>query len=124
MAYKTILTVATDARLVGGIVSHAAAVARANDAHLDVLCLGVDRTQTGYYYAGANAMVLQETLDRAARAIDQDMTVFDHRLDLTARQIRKTCGDQLIQALASLLDRKLMVIVHDFACPSNGERSA
>ena len=65
MAYKTILTVATDTRLVESAVMHAAAVAQANDAHLDVLCLGVDRTQTGYYYAGANAMVLQETLDRA-----------------------------------------------------------
>ncbi len=29
------------------------------------LCLGVDRTQTGYYYAGANAMILQETITRA-----------------------------------------------------------
>jgi nucleotide-binding universal stress UspA family protein len=40
-------------------------MARREDAHLDVLCMGVDRTQTGYYYAGATAFVQQETLDRA-----------------------------------------------------------
>ncbi|EIE53114.1 universal stress protein [Salipiger aestuarii] len=65
MGYKTILTVVTDQSLAQSTIGHAAAVARDCDAHLDVLCFGVDRTQTGYYYAGANAMVLQETLSRA-----------------------------------------------------------
>ncbi|WP_136443087.1 universal stress protein [Pacificoceanicola onchidii] len=65
MSYKTILTVVTDPDLAESIVSHAAAVAQGAHAHLDVVCFGVDRTQTGYYYAGANAMVLQETLNRA-----------------------------------------------------------
>ncbi|WGW03860.1 universal stress protein [Tropicibacter oceani] len=67
MSYKSILTVVTDPGLAESTVSHAAAVAIGADAHLDVLCLGVDRTQTGYYYAGANAMVLQETLTRATK---------------------------------------------------------
>ena len=65
MSYKTILTVCTDADLIKSTLDHAAVIAGGHDAHLDVLCLGVDRTQTGYYYAGANAMVLQETLARA-----------------------------------------------------------
>ncbi|WP_425099760.1 universal stress protein [Tropicibacter sp. S64] len=65
MSYKTILTVVTDPDLARSTVAHAAAVAGGADAHLDILCFGVDRTQTGYYYAGANAMVLQETLSRA-----------------------------------------------------------
>ncbi|APX23511.1 MULTISPECIES: universal stress protein [Salipiger] len=65
MGYKTILTVVTDDALAQSTVEHAAAVAAGWDAHLDVLCFGVDRTQTGYYYAGANAMVLQETITRA-----------------------------------------------------------
>ena len=79
MAYKTILTVVTDPELAQSTLSHAAAVARTHDAHLDVLCLGVDRTQTGYYYAGANAMVLQETLNRAteeARAMAETVRGF------------------------------------------------
>ncbi len=66
MSYKTILTVVTDPSLARSTIEHAAAVAMDCDAHLDVLCFGVDRTQTGYYYAGANAMVLQQTLSQAA----------------------------------------------------------
>jgi hypothetical protein len=65
MAFKTVLTVVTDMDLCKSTLTHAAALAKGFDAHLDALCFGVDRTQTGYYYAGANAMVLQETLSRA-----------------------------------------------------------
>lgn len=66
MSYKSVLSVVTDPELLGSTIAHAASLAEAYDAHLDVMCLGVDRTQTGYYYAGANAMVLQETLSRAS----------------------------------------------------------
>ena len=65
MGYKTILTVVSDEALAQSTVDHAAALAAGWDAHLDALCFGVDRTQTGYYYAGANAMILQETITRA-----------------------------------------------------------
>jgi nucleotide-binding universal stress UspA family protein len=74
MAFKTVMTVATDNAFAGSLIDHAEIVTEAFDAHLDVLCLGVDRTQTGYYYAGANAMVLQETLERAtddAKALEE-----------------------------------------------------
>lgn len=65
MNFKSILTVVTDSDLLPSTISHAASLAEAYNAHLGALCFGVDRTQTGYYYAGANAMVLQETLERA-----------------------------------------------------------
>lgn len=65
MAYKSLLTVLTDTRLADAPLSQLIALAEALDAHAEALCLGVDRTQTGYYYAGANAMILQETLTRA-----------------------------------------------------------
>ncbi|MGP6088215.1 universal stress protein [Antarctobacter jejuensis] len=65
MQFKSILTVVTDHDLLASTLDHAAAVAQGCGAHLDAICFGVDRTQTGYYYAGANAMVLQETLTRA-----------------------------------------------------------
>ncbi|MBS0125293.1 universal stress protein [Thetidibacter halocola] len=74
--YKTLLSVVTDSALAQSTVERAAALAEGFDAHLDVLSFGVDRTQTGYYYAGANAMVLQETLSRAtaeAAALAQDV---------------------------------------------------
>ena len=70
MEFKTLLTVVTDRDLLAETVDAASALAAGFDAHLDVLCLGVDRTQTGYYYAGANAMVLQETLSRASAEAD------------------------------------------------------
>ncbi len=65
MTYNSLFTVLTDPALVDETLTHATAMAEANDAHLDVLCLGVDRSQTGYYYAGASAVVLQETITRA-----------------------------------------------------------
>lgn len=67
MGYKSILTVITREGAVHGSLDAAIAVARREDAHLDILCLGIDRTQTGYYYAGASAVILQETLDRATK---------------------------------------------------------
>jgi len=67
MSYKSILTIVTDPAAAGSQLETAIAVARRQDAHLDVLCLGVDRTQTGYYYAGATAFVQQEVLDRAQK---------------------------------------------------------
>lgn len=65
MAYKTLFSVLTDPAFAENVLSHGIAIADVADAHYEVLCLGVDRSQTGYYYAGANAMVLQETINRA-----------------------------------------------------------
>ena len=39
--------------------------ALAQDAHLDVLVLGVDRTQVGYSYIGGGAVLMQVAMDRA-----------------------------------------------------------
>lgn len=64
MAFKTILTVLTSDRQMPQLDA-AVTLARAEDAHLDVFCLGVDHTQTGYYYAGASAYVFQESIDRS-----------------------------------------------------------
>lgn len=65
MAYKTLFSVITDTALAGPVLDQAIAMATAWDAHLDVLCMGLDRTQAGFYYAGANALILQETITRA-----------------------------------------------------------
>ncbi|AGT08216.1 universal stress protein [Paracoccus aminophilus] len=67
MGYKSILTVLTNP---GQKAQFDAAVnlARREDAHLDVFCLGVDHTQSGFYYAGASAYVFQEAIDRAMAA--------------------------------------------------------
>ena len=67
MAYKTILTVLTATGQTAQLEA-AVLLARREDAHLDVLCLGVDRSQTGFYYAGASGYVVQEAIDRAMEA--------------------------------------------------------
>lgn len=71
VAYKTIFSVLTDINLVDDTVTQGIALAQSQDAHYDVLCLGVDRSQTGYYYAGANAMILQETITLAHAESDE-----------------------------------------------------
>lgn len=65
MSYKSILTVLTDPRDVTAVLEAAVPVAAEWGAHLEVLCLGVDRTQTGYYFAGATALMHDETIAQA-----------------------------------------------------------
>lgn len=65
MAFKSILTILTDPAAAASQLEGAVALARREDAHLDVLCIGVDRTQTGYYYAGATAILTQEAYNQA-----------------------------------------------------------
>lgn len=74
MAYKSIFTVATNARQIPLAISSAARIAEANDGHLDILALGVDRTQVGYSYVGSGAVMMQVSLERAeaeARALEK-----------------------------------------------------
>ncbi|SLN47817.1 Universal stress protein family protein [Aquimixticola soesokkakensis] len=71
MAYKTLTTIICDPEQDQHALGAAIALARRFEAHLDVLCLGIDRTQPGTFYAGANAMILQNTLQQArAEALD------------------------------------------------------
>jgi nucleotide-binding universal stress UspA family protein len=73
MAYKSLLTVATDPDRVAATIAAAGEIAIAQDGHLDVLALGIDRTQVGYSYVGSGAVLLQVALERAeaeARAVE------------------------------------------------------
>ena len=81
MSFKTILAVVTDQAQLTETVSQATAMASALDAHLDMVCIGVDRTQTGYYYAGMNAAVLQETLQHAREEASEMATAAKKELD-------------------------------------------
>lgn len=86
MGYKSILTVITTPQFPAAQMDAAVALARREDAHLDVLCLGIDRTQVGYYYAGATAVIQQETFDAARdQARDAETAV---RMRLSAEDIR------------------------------------
>ncbi|HDR27150.1 universal stress protein [Rhodovulum sp.] len=80
MGYKTILTIITDTDIAHSALEPAITLANREDAHLDILCLGVDRTQTGYYYAGTNAFIQQETLYKAQEDSAAIETAVNNRL--------------------------------------------
>jgi len=65
MAYKSILGVAMGGTAKNAALEGAVAIAEAQDAHLEVLAMGIDTSAPGYYYAGANAMIEQQALERA-----------------------------------------------------------
>ena len=67
MAYTSLITVVSDLAMVEKTLAAAVALARREDAHLEVLCLGIDQTQTGYYYPGMVGLVIQDDIDRAER---------------------------------------------------------
>ncbi|WP_313137319.1 universal stress protein [Paracoccus jeotgali] len=79
MGYKTILTVITSEGQQNQLAA-AIEMARREDAHLEVFCLGVDHSQTGYYYAGASAYVFQENIDKAMASAESLETMIRKRL--------------------------------------------
>ncbi|MGP9803704.1 universal stress protein [Paracoccus sp. NSM] len=64
MAYKTILTILTDPAQTPQLDA-AAQLAVREDAHLEVLCLGIDLSQPGYFFPGGTAYMLQDAIDSA-----------------------------------------------------------
>lgn len=78
MAYKTIFTTMTsfDPETLG----FAAACATAQDAHLDVMCVGLDRMQTNYYEVGSNAMIVQAALEEAEHKVSDISASVSERL--------------------------------------------
>lgn len=65
MSFKSLLTFVTDAELSAAPLDYAQTIAAKLGAHLDVDCLGIDATQAGYYYGGANAVIQQDSIHHA-----------------------------------------------------------
>ena len=82
MAYRTLLTIATQGTIGLGSAPLDAAVtlARSHSAHLETLALGIDQTQVGYFYAGASAIIYQETIERAQAEAEQVEAALRNRL--------------------------------------------
>ena len=99
MAYKSLLTVITDTGIAKPALERAVAIAHAEDAHLDVLCIGVDRTQTGYYYAGASAVFQQEVIEKAK---EEAVTAENYANDHLANEGIKFSVDKAVAQLAGL----------------------
>jgi hypothetical protein len=85
MPYTCMFTVLTDDAFVEEALDHATALAQSSvqgrDAHLEVLCLGVDRSQTGYYYAGASPALLEQTIASAKADAEAIEAKVRERLD-------------------------------------------
>lgn len=65
MAYKSILTVLTNPAEAELAIQSAARIARAQDAHLDIIAMGVDRVQMGYSYIGTGVVLTQVDIERS-----------------------------------------------------------
>lgn len=73
MTCRSLLTILTEAATAQPVLEAAAEFAARTDAHLDVLSLGLDRTQIGYSYIGGAAMLAEISMERAeaeAAALD------------------------------------------------------
>ena len=65
MAFKTIFTALSDFDRSSPALSMATALTDAQDGHLEVMCLGLDRIQTTFYEIGSNAMIMQAAIEEA-----------------------------------------------------------
>lgn len=86
MAYKSLITIVTDAEADQGAMDAARIVTQANGGHLDLFCMGLDRTQPGFFYAGTNAMIVQSNMDQArddAAALEAKVTTQFQGADIT-----------------------------------------
>lgn len=85
MSYKSITTFAASEIGLRETIEAAIGFAQAQDAHLDVCCMGVDNTQAAGFYAGAPAVIYQEALDIAretAEALESRARAILERHDL------------------------------------------
>lgn len=95
MSYKSLLCIMRAGGGDGAHLRYAIALARAFEAHLDILCLGIDRVQVGYYYAGATALVQENSL---AQAEEEARKLYDEtRETLRSSDIRWGAEAMVVQ---------------------------
>jgi nucleotide-binding universal stress UspA family protein len=105
MAYKSLLTILSSERCGERRVAAAVDLARQMDAHLDVLCLGIDAVQVGYYFAGADAVVQQTSIEQAR--LNAEATVEHAKKLLAGTDVRHSVHGMVAQfgALGDLVAR-------------------
>ncbi|MGB0960373.1 MAG: universal stress protein [Halocynthiibacter sp.] len=111
MSYKSIVTFIVDESHISTTLAYAIETARQSDAHLDVFCLGVDRTQTGYYYGGINAIVAQEALEHTQakagaleKTAEAQLTASGVRFRLESAATQLTALSGIVSAHARFAD--------------------
>lgn len=71
MAYKSILTIATDSDGLDPVLAAASALAQAQDGHLTVLVASIDAVPLAYYGYGGSFAAVQMTMDQARDAAQE-----------------------------------------------------
>jgi len=88
------MTVIPDADLDKSALSAAIEISRQADAHLDVLAMGIDRTPTAHLYAGANALIQQDSRNDAVRSAATISEIINVRLQ--AEDIRWAADEGVV----------------------------
>lgn len=83
MAYKTIFTPLTEWHGTPSALAFAEALADAQDAHLEVMCLGIDRTPNTFVEIGSNAVVLHAAIEEAHAEAARLLAAVRAHLDLS-----------------------------------------
>ncbi|MFY0633941.1 MAG: universal stress protein [Vannielia sp.] len=90
-------------------LAHAERLADRFDAHLDVVGIGCDHTQVAYYYAGATALVQQETHDEARRLAEQIEASARARLSSSALRWSVESAVGQMAGLAALISARARI---------------
>lgn len=65
MRFATVLTVVNSSQDIELMLKTALPFARSHGSHLEVICVGIDATQPGYYFAGATSLVYEDGRQQA-----------------------------------------------------------
>ncbi len=80
MSFSSIATVLHNRNTGTDTLEFAISAARMWDAHLHVLCAGVDSTDPGFYYAGTQAIAVQQNLEDAEASAHELKDIVETRL--------------------------------------------
>lgn len=70
MAFSTLITHLADPKFEPAFLKSLAAMCESYDAHLDVICHGIDRMTPGFHYGGIDPMMMQRTMQAAVEEAD------------------------------------------------------
>lgn len=131
MAYKSLTTIISSPDEARSALPSAAHLAVALDAHLDVLALGIDRTQLGYSYLGSGTVLMQVAMERAEQDARESETAAKALLSAEAVDLRWSLESAVAQvgAVGELVAQRarfadLLVLPRPYGKGRGGEAEA
>lgn len=106
MAYKSLLTIVSSPEAVAATLAAAIPLARREDAHLEVLCLGIDLSQVGYYYPEAGPVYNLDDVARAEADVAALQTLVTDRLGTEGLRFSVETAIAQMGALTDLIARQ------------------